>query len=134
MGRSSLASTRSIISFQVRMQSRSKTVPHGTGVISNFKSMYHDEGVTGLWRGVVPTAQRAAVVAGVDRGRHRRPCWCGGQVVTSTPSCWLRRWNYVSQRIAEVSFLRCRGWRRMPCCWRHVCCSWCPAARRRASS
>ena len=66
MARSSLASTRSIISFQVRMQSRSKTVPHGTGVISNFKSMYHDEGVTGLWRGVVPTAQRAAVVAGVQ--------------------------------------------------------------------
>lgn len=48
------------------MQSRSKMVPDGAGVFASFKSMHRDEGLTGLWRGVVPTAQRAAVVAGVQ--------------------------------------------------------------------
>jgi solute carrier family 25 protein 14/30 len=48
------------------MQSRSKTVPDGVGVLTSFRSIYLDEGLTGLWRGVVPTAQRAAVVAGVQ--------------------------------------------------------------------
>ena len=40
--------------------------PDGAGVFACFRSMYLDEGLTGLWRGVVPTAQRAAVVAGVQ--------------------------------------------------------------------
>ena len=48
------------------MQSRSKMVPDRAGVFASFKSMHRDEGLTGLWRGVVPTAQRAAVVAGVQ--------------------------------------------------------------------
>ena len=43
--------------FQVRMQSRCKMVPNGAGIFTAFRSMYIDEGLTGLWRGVVPTAQ-----------------------------------------------------------------------------
>ena len=48
------------------MQSRSKMVPDGVGLFTSFRSIHLHEGVTGLWRGVVPTAQRAAVVAGVQ--------------------------------------------------------------------
>jgi solute carrier family 25 (mitochondrial carrier), member 14/30 len=38
----------------------------GSGLFASFKSMYYDEGLMGLWRGVFPTAQRAAVIAGVQ--------------------------------------------------------------------
>lgn len=48
------------------MQSGTKLVPDGAGLISCFRLIYIDEGLTGLWRGVTPTAQRAAVVAGVQ--------------------------------------------------------------------
>jgi hypothetical protein len=43
------------------MQSRCKMVPNGAGIFTSFRSMYIDEGLTGLWRGVVPTAQVSIV-------------------------------------------------------------------------
>jgi solute carrier family 25 protein 14/30 len=57
--------------LKVRMQSRSAPVvsPKNVTRVSMyncFKDMYIREGRTGLYRGVVPTAQRAAVVAGVQ--------------------------------------------------------------------
>lgn len=40
--------------------------PRHKGVFGCFRDIYLNEGARGLWRGVVPTAQRAAVVAGVQ--------------------------------------------------------------------
>ncbi|XP_033609205.1 mitochondrial uncoupling protein Bmcp isoform X2 [Cryptotermes secundus] len=36
------------------------------GILGCFQDVYHQEGVAGLWRGVGPTAQRAAVIAAVE--------------------------------------------------------------------
>lgn len=36
------------------------------GIMSCFQEIYREEGVAGLWRGVGPTAQRAAVIAAVE--------------------------------------------------------------------
>nr|XP_047935295.1 brain mitochondrial carrier protein 1 [Anser cygnoides] len=36
------------------------------GMIGSFIDIYQQEGTRGLWRGVVPTAQRAAIVVGVE--------------------------------------------------------------------
>lgn len=59
--------------LKVRMQSRSAPVvilsdvpKQHVGMMACFKDMYVREGVAGLWRGVFPTAQRAALVAGVQ--------------------------------------------------------------------
>lgn len=46
------------------MQARS-TVGR-TSMFKSFIQIYKNEGIPGLWRGVIPTAQRAAVVAGVE--------------------------------------------------------------------
>ena len=37
-----------------------------SSVFECFRDIYVKEGLRGLWRGVTPTAQRAAVVAGVQ--------------------------------------------------------------------
>merc|ERR1719322_195225 len=37
-----------------------------TRMVAAFKDIYINEGIGGLWRGVSPTAQRAALVAGVQ--------------------------------------------------------------------
>lgn len=53
--------------FQVRMQSQNRAnLVSQTSVIGCFRDIFVQEGVRGLWRGVAPTAQRAAVVAGVQ--------------------------------------------------------------------
>ncbi|XP_017784331.1 PREDICTED: kidney mitochondrial carrier protein 1 [Nicrophorus vespilloides] len=36
------------------------------GLVACFKNVYMQEGISGLWRGVSPTAQRAAVIAAVE--------------------------------------------------------------------
>jgi len=36
------------------------------GLVACFKEVYMHEGISGLWRGVSPTAQRAAVISAVD--------------------------------------------------------------------
>merc|ERR1719445_901320 len=50
--------------IKVRMQA--KTTRGCGGFVSAARDIYRLEGVRGLWRGVVPTAQRAALVAGVQ--------------------------------------------------------------------
>lgn len=53
--------------LKVRMQSASlDTVAKGSSTWACFKDIYCKEGLAGLWRGVVPTAQRSAIVAGVQ--------------------------------------------------------------------
>lgn len=37
-----------------------------TSILGSFQDVYRHEGVSGLWRGVGPTAQRAAVIAAVE--------------------------------------------------------------------
>jgi len=50
--------------LKVRMQARGKGACDN--MVCSFAKIYKTEGVKGLWRGVGPTAQRAAVVAGVE--------------------------------------------------------------------
>lgn len=60
---SSIANPTDVL--KVRMQvtgSQSKS----DSMVCSFVKIYKTEGVSGLWRGVGPTAQRAAVVAGVE--------------------------------------------------------------------
>ena len=57
--------------LKVRLQSRSAPVVSPRKVIrvslyNCFRDIYMREGVGGLWRGVMPTASRAALVAGVQ--------------------------------------------------------------------
>ncbi|XP_064393946.1 kidney mitochondrial carrier protein 1-like isoform X1 [Halichondria panicea] len=52
--------------LKVRMQSGTdQSYSQRTSVVRFFKQIYSEEGIRGLYRGVGPTAQRAAVVAGV---------------------------------------------------------------------
>lgn len=48
---------------KVRMQTGLKT---SSSLFGCFQDVYHNEGIRGLWRGVGPTAQRAAVIAAVE--------------------------------------------------------------------
>ncbi|XP_033226845.1 mitochondrial uncoupling protein Bmcp [Belonocnema kinseyi] len=48
---------------KVRMQTGAET---NLTLFGCFRDVYHNEGVRGLWRGVGPTAQRAAVIAAVE--------------------------------------------------------------------
>merc|ERR1711935_1173105 len=50
--------------MKVRMQSRTGLTT--TGLLSTLVDIWRQEGVSGLWRGVCPTAQRAGIVAGVQ--------------------------------------------------------------------
>ncbi|XP_066256972.1 mitochondrial uncoupling protein Bmcp [Euwallacea similis] len=50
--------------LKVRMQVRGTT--RNVGLVNCFKDVYTHEGISGLWRGVNPTAQRAAVIAAVE--------------------------------------------------------------------
>ena len=57
--------------LKVRLQSRSAPVvsprkPIRVSLINCFEDIYRREGLSGLWRGVGPTAGRAALVAGVQ--------------------------------------------------------------------
>ncbi|XP_015509262.1 mitochondrial uncoupling protein Bmcp [Neodiprion pinetum] len=49
---------------KVRMQVRG--VEANVSLFSCFQDVYHNEGVRGLWKGVGPTAQRAAIIAAVE--------------------------------------------------------------------
>lgn len=51
--------------LKVRMQVHGKGTQH-MGLIGCFNEIYKYEGIRGLWRGVGPTAQRAAVIAAVE--------------------------------------------------------------------
>jgi hypothetical protein len=51
----------SVILVQVRLQA-SATGTRYTGIIDAVTNIVRVDGVTGLWRGVVPTVQRAAVL------------------------------------------------------------------------
>ncbi|KAL1389274.1 hypothetical protein pipiens_012506 [Culex pipiens pipiens] len=51
--------------LKVRMQVSGKGT-NNAGLVRCFKEIYVHEGVRGLWRGVGPTAQRAAVIAAVE--------------------------------------------------------------------
>ncbi|XP_067404584.1 brain mitochondrial carrier protein 1 isoform X2 [Emydura macquarii macquarii] len=51
-------------SAAIRMQAQGSLFQGG--MIGSFIDIYQQEGMRGLWRGVVPTAQRAAIVVGVE--------------------------------------------------------------------
>lgn len=51
--------------LKVRMQAKGRDGVK-EDMVQAFINIYKQEGLRGLWRGVVPTAQRAAVVAGVE--------------------------------------------------------------------
>ena len=50
--------------LKVRMQSNSKL--KDTKMVKMFKDIYHQEGVAGLYRGVLPNAQRAAIITALE--------------------------------------------------------------------
>ncbi|XP_060050801.1 kidney mitochondrial carrier protein 1 isoform X3 [Erinaceus europaeus] len=50
--------------LKIRMQAQSNTIQGG--MIGNFINIYQQEGTRGLWKGVSLTAQRAAIVVGVE--------------------------------------------------------------------
>ncbi|XP_041353378.1 kidney mitochondrial carrier protein 1-like isoform X2 [Gigantopelta aegis] len=53
--------------LKVRMQAAGVSgSPVHSSMMVSFQNIYKNEGVPGLWRGVVPTAQRAATVCGVE--------------------------------------------------------------------
>lgn len=51
--------------LKVRMQAACTSMQRKT-LIECFREVYRYEGLTGLWRGVVPTAQRAAVLTAIE--------------------------------------------------------------------
>ncbi|XP_071838207.1 kidney mitochondrial carrier protein 1-like [Apostichopus japonicus] len=51
--------------LKVRMQAQGAGFS-SSGMFHSFAIIFQEEGPRGLWRGVVPTAQRAAIVAGVE--------------------------------------------------------------------
>ncbi|XP_068600605.1 brain mitochondrial carrier protein 1-like [Brachionichthys hirsutus] len=59
---SSLANPTDVL--KIRMQAQGSLLQGS--MTSHFISIYQAEGIRGLWRGVVPTAQRAAFVVGVE--------------------------------------------------------------------
>ncbi|CAL1544427.1 unnamed protein product [Lymnaea stagnalis] len=52
--------------LKVRMQARGTKTSGYDNLLCSFIKIYKEEGIAGLWRGVGPTAQRAAIVAGVE--------------------------------------------------------------------
>lgn len=51
--------------LKVRLQAKTD-INDKESMLHAFGRIYKEEGVKGLWRGVVPTAQRAAIIAGVE--------------------------------------------------------------------
>lgn len=60
---SSLANPTDVL--KVRLQAMTE-IKNKEAMTQAFKRIYMEEGIKGLWRGVVPTAQRAAIIAGVE--------------------------------------------------------------------
>ncbi|KAJ8961092.1 hypothetical protein NQ318_008768 [Aromia moschata] len=52
--------------LKVRMQVAGTSGNTNIGLVDCFKDVYTHEGISGLWRGVNPTAQRAAVIAAIE--------------------------------------------------------------------
>ncbi|KAG5897212.1 hypothetical protein JTB14_022563 [Gonioctena quinquepunctata] len=52
--------------LKVRMQIAGTNGNTNVGLVNCFKDVYTHEGISGLWRGVNPTAQRAAVIAAIE--------------------------------------------------------------------
>ncbi|CAH1961448.1 unnamed protein product [Acanthoscelides obtectus] len=52
--------------LKVRMQVAGTTGNTNLSLVDCFKDVYTHEGISGLWRGVNPTAQRAAVIAAIE--------------------------------------------------------------------
>ncbi|XP_018563241.1 mitochondrial uncoupling protein Bmcp [Anoplophora glabripennis] len=52
--------------LKVRMQVAGTNGNANIGLVDCFKDVYTHEGISGLWRGVNPTAQRAAVIAAIE--------------------------------------------------------------------
>lgn len=65
-GATSAAITTPTDVLKVRMQAQTGRANHELNLAACFIDVYRNEGVKGLWRGVGPTAQRAAVVVGVE--------------------------------------------------------------------
>lgn len=65
-GATSAAITTPTDVLKVRMQAQTGGANHELSLAACFIDVYRNEGVKGLWRGVGPTAQRAAVVVGVE--------------------------------------------------------------------
>lgn len=61
---SSLANPTDVL--KIRMQAQTTNVFNKLGLVGSFMDIAKKEGVRGLWRGVGPTANRAAVVCGVE--------------------------------------------------------------------
>ncbi|XP_055868352.1 kidney mitochondrial carrier protein 1-like isoform X2 [Biomphalaria glabrata] len=64
MTSSSIANPTDVL--KVRMQARGNKSSGYDNIVCSFIKIYKQEGLAGLWRGVGPTAQRAAIVAGVE--------------------------------------------------------------------
>ncbi|XP_070537833.1 kidney mitochondrial carrier protein 1-like isoform X2 [Ptychodera flava] len=63
---SSIANPTDVIKIRMQAQRASFAANGNNGILVSFLTIYHQEGPRGLWRGVSPTAQRAAIVAGVQ--------------------------------------------------------------------
>ncbi|XP_059155340.1 kidney mitochondrial carrier protein 1-like isoform X2 [Physella acuta] len=61
---SSIANPTDVL--KVRMQAKGSNSTGYDNIVCSFINIYKQEGLAGLWRGVGPTAQRAAIVAGVE--------------------------------------------------------------------
>ncbi|MBN3322959.1 UCP5 protein, partial [Atractosteus spatula] len=59
---SSIANPTDVL--KIRMQAQGSLLQGS--MMANFIDIYQQEGTRGLWRGVIPTAQRAAIVVGVE--------------------------------------------------------------------
>ncbi|XP_072034643.1 kidney mitochondrial carrier protein 1-like [Amphiura filiformis] len=75
---SSLANPTDVL--KVRMQAQGTHFAQANGMMSSFVTIYQQEGTKGLWRGVIPTAQRAAIVAGVELPIYD---WCKKKLIES---------------------------------------------------
>ncbi|XP_059087954.1 kidney mitochondrial carrier protein 1-like [Tigriopus californicus] len=112
--------------LKVRMQSQIALVK-GSSLVEGFRDIYFKEGLKGLWRGMVPTAQRAAVVAGVqlpvydfaklfflrnglldnDSSNHLISSFCAGLAacLVSSPVDVIRT-RFMSQRCYETKIYK----------------------------
>lgn len=67
--------------LKVRLQAQTAgTVNMKNSMLAMFIDIYRLEGFKGLYRGVGPTAQRAAVIAGVELPVYD---WCKGKIITT---------------------------------------------------
>lgn len=61
---SSMANPTDVL--KIRMQANTGGTAQNQSMLLSFGNIYKQEGLAGLWRGVGPTAQRAAIVTGVE--------------------------------------------------------------------